>query len=70
MGLAVFNALILTTSDKERKYFYLYIIQRKLKPRQFYSLFFFLLHQGTESEFSKLKASTESVGLSRNKQYK
>lgn len=59
VGLAVFNALIPTTSDKERKSFYLYIIRRKLKPRQF-----FLLCQGTESGFSKLKASAQSVDLS------
>lgn len=33
VGLTLFNAFILTTSDKARKYFYLYIIYRKLKLR-------------------------------------
>jgi len=59
VGLAVFNAFILTTTDKVRKYFYLCIIYRKLNPRSF-----FLLHQGTESRFSEWKASTQTVGLS------
>jgi len=36
VGLTDFNAFILTASDKVRKYFYLCIIYRILKPRSFF----------------------------------